>query len=315
MPEVEVATAVSDEGFEPQFYVAAELMKRSQPDVAWSDRPRVLVEVQDSTRLQEILRRAGKVFGFNPVLGDPSDGEFSYICKFYTGDKAEPVYFNTVIDRQGVITNYVDPMKATYGQIAAAAEAGVFLGDPARLLLLVDDRQQWGGNGFVFWENLIKALPEALLYIGGVYGGVRAVTDAASAGLRVIRKVREKWYKRGVHLSDIKRVIARPRTVKEAAGLLGISKSDTEKLLRALALEPSSDARWRPRTDVDAEVLRLIFDSAEQASEMYLDGDTLRIALKQVLALPPDERLNQVANVFASVAEEKWSSSREEEER
>jgi hypothetical protein len=102
---------------------------------------------------------------------------------------------------------------------------------------------------------------------------------------------------RVVHLADIKRVVARPRTVKEAAGLLGISK----KLLRTLALEPSSDARWRPRTDVDAEVLRLIFDSAEQASEMYLDGDTLRVALKQVLALPPEERLNLVANVFARV--------------
>jgi adenylylsulfate kinase-like enzyme len=60
-------------------------------------------------------------------------------------------------------------------------------------------------------------------------------------------------------------------------------------------------------------VLRLIFDSAEQASEMYLDGDTLRDALKQVLALPPEERLNQLANIFASVAEETWSSSGEEE--
>src|SRR5215212_3558907 len=216
--------AVSDEGFEPQFDVAAELLARSQPDAAWSDRPRVLVEVEDSTRLQEILRRAGEAFGFNPVLGDPMDGGFSYICKFYTGDEAEPVYLNTTIDRQGVITNYVDPMKATYGQVAAAAEAGVFIGDPARLLLLVDDRQQWGGNGFFFWENLIKALPDALLYIGGVYGGIRAVTDTASTGLEVIRKVREKWYKRGVHLSDIKRVVARPRTTKEAAGLLGISK-------------------------------------------------------------------------------------------
>jgi adenylylsulfate kinase-like enzyme len=44
---------------------------------------------------------------------------------------------------------------------------------------------------------------------------------------------------------------------------------------------------------------------------MYLDGDTLRDALKQVLALPPEERLNQVANIFASVAEETWSSSGE----
>ena len=314
MSQVEVAMAVSDEGFEPQFDVAAELLARSQPDAAWSDRPRVLVEVEDSTRLQEILRRAGEAFGFNPVLGDPMDGGFSYICKFYTGDEAEPVYLNTIIDRQGVITNYVDPMKATYGQVAAAAEAGVFIGDPARLLLLVDDRQQWGGNGFFFWENLIKALPDALLYIGGVYGGIRAVTDTASTGLEVIRKVREKWYKRGVHLSDIKRVVARPRTTKEAAGLLSISKADTEKLLRALALELWHDARWRPRTDVDAEVLRLIFDSAEQASEMYLDGDTLRDALKQVLALPPEERLSRVAKVFARVAEERRSSSDEDEE-
>jgi adenylylsulfate kinase-like enzyme len=61
-------------------------------------------------------------------------------------------------------------------------------------------------------------------------------------------------------------------------------------------------------------VLRLIFDSAEQASEMYLDGDTFRDALKQVLALPPEERLNQVANVFARVAEDTWARSGEEEE-
>src|SRR5215213_3048289 len=87
MSQVEVAMAVSDEGFEPQFDVAAELLARSQPDAAWSDRPRVLVEVEDSTRLQEILRRAGEAFGFNPVLGDPMDGGFSYICKFYTGDE------------------------------------------------------------------------------------------------------------------------------------------------------------------------------------------------------------------------------------
>jgi hypothetical protein len=314
MPQVEVAMTVSDQDGEPQFDVAAELLARSQPNAAWSDRPRVLVRVEASTRLQEILRRAGEAFGFNPLLGDPAAGDFAYICRFYTGEDAESVYLNTIIDRQGVITNYVDPMKVTYGQIAAAAEAGVFIGDPARLLLLLDDRQQWGGNGFFFWENLIKALPDALLYIGGVYGGARAVTDSATTGLKIIRKVRKKWYKRGVHLSDIKRVVARPRTTKEAAGLLGIAKSDTEKLLRSLALEPSSDARWRPRTDVDAEVLRLIFDSAELASEMYLECDTLRDALKQVLALPPEERLTQMANVFARVARDRRSSSDEEDE-
>jgi hypothetical protein len=47
---------------------------------------------------------------------------------------------------------------------------------------------------------------------------------------------------------------------------------------------------------------------------MYLDGDTFRDALMQVLALPPEERLNQVANVFARVAEDTWARSGEEEE-
>lgn len=112
-----------------------------------------------------------------------------------------------------------------------------------------------------------------------------------------------------VHLADIKRVVARPRTVKEAAGLLGISK----KLLRTLALEPSSDARWRPRTDVDAEVLRLIFDSAEQASEMYLDGDTLRVALKHARTAARGEAESSGERLCEG-AEERWSSSGEEEE-
>jgi hypothetical protein len=48
--------------------------------------------------------------------------------------------------------------------------------------------------------------------------------------------------------------------------------------------------------------------------KMYLDGDTFRDALQQVLALPPEERLNQVANVFARVAEDTWARSGEEEE-
>lgn len=47
---------------------------------------------------------------------------------------------------------------------------------------------------------------------------------------------------------------------------------------------------------------------------MYIEGDVLRDALRRVLALPPDERLSQVANVLAAIAEERRSRLDEEED-
>ena len=236
MSYVEVATRLTDEEWEPLFPVPSNILERSRPDTAWADRPRVSIQVEDGTALQEILRRAGAAFGFEPELGDPANGEFSYLGVFHTSDEGAPRYLNTVVDGHGVITNHIDPMKVRYGQIAEAAKAGVFEGDPDRIYLLLNDGQAWGGNGFAFWENLVATLPETLMYLGSVYGGISAIKDTASGGLRVIGKVRHVWHERGVHLSDIKRVVSRPRTTKEAAGLLGISSSNTEDLLRALAL-------------------------------------------------------------------------------
>jgi hypothetical protein len=138
--------------------------------------------------------------------------------------------------------------------------------------------------------------------------------DLASAGLKTMRKIQEKWYARGIHLDDVKRTVAQPRTTRQAARLLGISQSDTEEILRALALEPSEDGRWRSRTDSEGELLRLVMDVSEQAAELYLKPETYRTCLEQIFALPEENRRENVDEILQRAHDKDRSAPLDEDD-
>ena len=75
----------------------------------------------------------------------------------------------------------------------------------------------------------------------------------------------------------------------------------------------SHDKLWRPRTDVDAEILRLIFDTSEIAAENHLDREELKACLNQVLSLPEEQRLGKIAEIFQKASMERRTRLLDEE--
>jgi hypothetical protein len=300
MPIVEVAPYLPyDE--EPLLNFPRGMRKHITRDTPWGLRPKATLEVDNHT-LQKILQRAARTLEVKAPPDVLRWRQELYLSRFYTGDNSEPKQLTLIIDPEGRMTRTFSIVHVRYSQIIAASNAGLMEGDRNKIFLILSDLQAQGGNGHFVLEELVRRLPETLIYIGAVYAGARAIIDTATAGLVVIRKVRNTWAERRLEPSDISKVGIRPRTTSEAAQLLGISEPDTDTLLRALALEPSEDGTWRSRTDPDAEVLRLAIEIAGEAAELYLDATTTKKCLEQIFSLPENVRRQNVHKILEQAA-------------
>jgi hypothetical protein len=295
------------ENMAPLLKLPRKMLAQASHDVSWEMRPKAVVEVDLDTTLQEILQRAARRLKIK-VARDVRRWrpKVLYLVAFHAHGHGRAAELELVIDARGRITaNFFAP-NVTYRQVVATSEAGLLDGDPDKIYLLVNDLQGIGGNGYFFWEDFVRLLPDVLIYMGGVYGGVRLFIDVAQAGLKAIRRARASWSRRRLHLTDLQKVTAKPRTSREAARLLGISKTRTERVLRALALEPAKDGRWRSRTDPDADPLRLALEVAAQAAELHLDSAAVRHCLELICQLPEKDRRRRAGEILQRAHEEMY---------
>ncbi len=88
--------------------------------------------------------------------------------------------------------------------------------------------------------------------------------------------------------------------------------------MKALGLSQSADGRWRTGPNKDADVLTLVFSTAEEAADHYLSPNTFEGCLDEIAALPEEERLTSaraiIERVYREERQRRWDDIAEEDE-
>lgn len=244
-------------------------------------------------------------------------GGFARPIAFASLTSGEPVIANVQISDEGFAEYTVNMHAITYRDIERAVAAGVFPADLNRAYLMLDMGYAAGGGAGEFWGELLRTLPQVALHLetlGAVYGGVRAVTDVVQLGYRTMVKMQSKWLSRRVEIKEIKEIVAQPKTLEQAARLLGVDEVDAKRTLEVLGLAPQEDGTWRTAGTDEGELLRLVVTIAAEAAELNVGADQLEAAIAVIADLPALERFASVAGVLQRVCDDFQSGALEPEE-
>ncbi len=193
MPDIEVATFLPPDSpdSETPFDVPNAILERSGPSVPWEDRPKVTISASDDDPVQDTIARAMRQFGIST-----KESKREWLEKypplrpaFYGGGDDEPVYLNVLLEEDGSATWFFNARRVTHDQVAASANARLFKGEPGRMYLVLDEPLVEGGNGFFFWNEFARTLPQALIYMGSLYGGLRLFIDLGWAAYKVFLRL------------------------------------------------------------------------------------------------------------------------------
>ena len=207
------------------------------------DRTAVSFAARRDERLVDVLRRGGRTAGV-AIAAETHDGwpsYFSFIAR--DGSKIVPWRHSVpILNDQGHAVWGTPAHGLLYGNVLDSAEAGLFPGDPRRLVLLL-----YGGFGDgpgVSWDEMLASLAiagqvlEHMATAGGVVGLLeygRRVAARTAAKVERRRRATESswsdWSNRGAWPEDIRQLIYQPWTAKALGTRLGCSTKDAVALL------------------------------------------------------------------------------------
>lgn len=311
--KIEFATYIPEERAGEEFRASKAILEQSGPDVAWNDRQRIVLDIDPESPVQDAVVEAVRALGIFGWEG----GGFARPIAFASLTSGEPVIANVQISDEGFAEYTVNMHAITYRDIERAVAAGVFPADLNRAYLMLDMGYAAGGGAGEFWGELLRTLPQVALHLetlGAVYGGVRAVTDVVQLGYRTMVKMQSKWLSRRVEIKEIKEIVAQPKTLEQAARLLGVDEVDAKRTLEVLGLAPQEDGTWRTAGTDEGELLRLVVTIAAEAAELNVGADQLEAAIAVIADLPALERFASVAGVLQRVCDDFQSGALEPEE-
>jgi hypothetical protein len=291
----------------PLFQGPGDVMQHLGQDVPWSDRTRASLNVEERTRLLRVLdngadRLALKVSESDVWSRDRKPSDHFQGFFFDSGaDHGQIVQFDTTLNEDGTAQWWFGSEDITVADVLAAKEAGLFTGDPSRILVVVDEPPEGVGNVLDFWFEVLRVLPEIQQYAKAAADAVApwATLAGVIAGANaVVQKVRTRWDTTGGDLKRFEQLFKLPRTTPQAAALLGIDEQQVPALLHFLGLEQTRDAYWRPSNQPERKQLAELAGVADRAAHMSLTVAALRNGLAEVLALPSGDRAKQAEGIF-----------------
>jgi hypothetical protein len=218
----------------------------------WHDRPRTILDVDDSESLASILDRAGSRFSL-VENGDWSQGWGSNrFVAFYDDASDLPLDRRltrelTLVDPSGRARwGVFDFQTVTYADIRSAVTSGALEGDPDRIYFNVSSVPA-GGAVFPQWDILTAAWEAAwhvLNDAAAIWGGwelYRAVRDRLR-GRGVVRRDAAEWLQRNGWPTEIEQMLdGRPWRPRDLAGLLGCTTPEAEAILSLYGYGPGPE--------------------------------------------------------------------------
>jgi hypothetical protein len=240
--------------------------------IAWDERQKIELEVEDNASLGFVVDRALSEFGV--VLGEEVIA--AYVVDLALQDEADrvQVWDMTLVDDEGrAIWTAHDLRLIPYSQLVQSADAGAIRGDPRRLYVVL--REPIGNGLGIDWPSLVQAwhaVDEIVARIGQ-YGGAavamsgayRYVRNRLRRGMETVGRNAPRWSQRGANPYAVFRLLTlRPTwAASDLRRLLGCSEDDAEATLELFGFAyQEGDGLWHQAGDQAAGVLAAIFDEA-----------------------------------------------------
>jgi hypothetical protein len=240
---------------------------------SWSERPTIEIEVGEDEPLGSMVDRALSEFAVNLGEGAVSAHRVDLALRQENADEVR-VWDLTLVDDEGrVIWTAHDVRFIPYSQLVRSVEAGVVVGDPRSLYLILKEPI---GNGLgIDWAEIVQAwqIVDDVVRRIGDYGGAAAALVAAyhlirtriARGRDALARNVHRWSQRGGHPYGLFKLLT-SRTAWDAddlGRLLGCSLEDAEAVLELFGFSQSdADALWHREADEAARLLSAAFDEA-----------------------------------------------------
>lgn len=275
-------------------------------DRAWSERPRLALDMNREALLGSALRRTADHFGLD------EDPRYSYFVSvpsnifygfWFEGDDGLPTPLKILLDPQGAALWSFDPQETTLGDALDSREKGLLAADPTRLFLLLDAPTGIGGNGLNYWFEVLMTLQQVAPHVKDaveVAGTSYTLYSVMKASARAVKRRWSQWSTNGADIRSLQSLFQIARTTEEAAQLLGLSTQETPSMLQFLGLSLDSQGHWRPvmspKNDELAEMAQVIDEIAHRS----LPGRVRDAVLVDILAARPGSRLDSVDGLVRS---------------
>lgn len=269
------------------------------PDVPYAARVKVEVEVTEVTPLGEIINTAAARLGITNRHG-------GRVCDALTGvvfyEPEDEVSFKwreqpwprviRLVDESGLPSWSVLWTEVRFGELLAASDAELVVGDPRRPYFWPVRPQ---GDGLQTFLVSLAFLWSAWEHVLAVYGTLDLARRIRNRIKRADEAVNENWEvpweRRLARPHDFFSYVAdSPRTAKEIASLLGCPVEQAEAVLWGMGLSCNKDGFWTVAGDESAS---LITESIEMIRQSGRAPEQSAIAelFRELQALgAPDER-------------------------
>ena len=272
-------------------------------DKPWADRPHVTLQADADTKIGDLVNQGAVRLGLSYPTGTWfSDNAFSWAVRdfVFDGENFGLRYakFDAVLNGS-VAQWWFDSDNAKLKDAFLACDAGLLLGDPRHLYVVIDEPEKPAGNGVDYWLAVVENLPylkqylEAAGIVGSVASGVKGVG-------KVFSLVRDRYYTSGATLGRYRTLFAIPRTTAQVAALVDLPESEVPALCHFLGMR-HVDGAWRPDNQPSAKEYRELVQVVDAMSHWQTSHAVRMTAFGKILAIPSGSRVKQMDAIVRSL--------------
>jgi hypothetical protein len=289
--EVEIAPLLRTES---AFKGRRGLMKNAGPIVPWDQREKASIKVDTDTKLGEIVDKGARSLGlrvkrnrYSHIRVKPS--ELNNGIYFHSAADSTFASLDVILNTDGSAQWLFDPMEVTVGQLEEARRAGLLIGDPARIYLVLDEPPTGMGNGIDYWLGVVETLPYLKDFLA-IQGAASSIIVTIRGFISVAQKARGRWGKAGGTIKRFSQLFAIPRTTKQVADHLGIPEEEVPSTLHFLGIRRSPDGYWRPDNEPEGKELRELVLVTDTVGHWHLTPEERSEILRRIIGFPAGER-------------------------
>lgn len=269
----------------------------------WADRPHVTLQADASTKIGDLVNQGAALLGLSYPSGRWfSDQVFSWAFRDYVFDGEDFGHryakFDAILN-DGAAQWWFDSDNATLENAFAASEAGLLLGDPMRLYVVIDEPEKPAGNGVDYWLAVVENLPYLKQYLEAA-GIVGSIASGVKGFGKVFALVRDRYYTSGATLGRYRTLFAISRTTAQVAALLNLPESQVPTLCHFLGLQ-YVDGAWRPDNQPGAKEYGELVQVVDVMSHWQISDAVRTAAFAKILAIPTGSRVQQVDAIVRSL--------------
>lgn len=274
--------------------IPEDILRRSGEELTWPEREPITLEVSPSDTYDAILERACeamsllKDYSWPRILFPDHNGQF------------EDADYR--VNADGTLCWWFDIRWHTPDSLHFAVRKKVTDVDPNRLVLVINEQYNEGGNGHDAWLDVYRAITVLWPYIlgaGALISTGQTYRDIIKGGARAIRGIRTREWASHVQIPQLRSLMRIPKTTSEAAVLLNLDEPTTHDFLLFAGLI-NIHGYWHLNANADDQELVEWGDVLAVVAEGAPGGAALRAALSEVLSLPVGKRAAAAPGILRS---------------